>query len=86
MIGIFDSGVGGLSVWQRLKQELPGASTMYLADSAFAPYGEKSAAQIVERSKQVVRTLVEHGAKMVVVAQQRQELQLESSQNASGRR
>lgn len=68
MIGIFDSGVGGLAVWQRLKAELPGASTMYLADSAFAPYGEKSSADIVERSKRVVRTLVEHGARMIVVA------------------
>ncbi len=68
MIGVFDSGVRGLSVWQRLKDELPGASTMYVADSAFAPYGEKSSAQIVERSKQVARTLIEHGARMIVVA------------------
>ncbi len=65
---MFDSGVGGLSVWQRLKEELPGASTIYLADAAFAPYGEKSTADIVERSRRVVATLVEHGARMIVVA------------------
>jgi glutamate racemase len=68
MIGLFDSGVGGLAVWEKLKDMMPGASTLYLADSAFAPYGEKSAADIVERSKRVVRTLIEHGARMVVVA------------------
>lgn len=68
MIGLFDSGVGGLAVWQRLKEELPGASTMYLADSAFAPYGEKSQTEIIERTKRVIRTLVEHGARLIVIA------------------
>ena len=68
MIGIFDSGVGGLFVWQRLKEELPGASTTYIADQAFAPYGEKTRSEITERAKRVVRTLVEHGADMVVIA------------------
>ena len=68
MIGIFDSGVGGLSVWQKLKDELPGASTMYLADSAFAPYGEKNQGEIIDRSKRVARTLIEHGATMILIA------------------
>ena len=68
MIGIFDSGVGGLSVWQRLKEELPNSSTIYIADQAFAPYGEKTNSEIVERTKRVVRTLIEHGARMIVIA------------------
>jgi len=68
MIGLFDSGVGGLFIWRKLKEEFPEASTMYIADQAYAPYGEKTREEIVARATRVVRTLIQHGAQMVVVA------------------
>lgn len=49
-VGVFDSGVGGLSVLRALLAELPGVRLVYLADSAHAPYGERSAGEVVERS------------------------------------
>ena len=68
MIGICDSGVGGLIVYQKLKAVLPNAPYIYLADQAYAPYGERTQAEIVERMKRVVRFLVDAGAEMIVIA------------------
>lgn len=68
MIGICDSGVGGLIVYQKLKALLPNASYVYLADQAYAPYGERTQEEIVARMKLVVRFLVNNGATMVVIA------------------
>lgn len=68
MIGICDSGVGGLIVYQKLKALLPDASYIYLADQAYAPYGERTQPEIVARMKLVVRFLVDHGATLVVLA------------------
>jgi len=48
-VGVFDSGIGGLSVLQHIRHILPHESLIYFADSAFAPYGEKSEADITER-------------------------------------
>ncbi|WP_372657556.1 glutamate racemase [Hydrogenophaga sp.] len=56
-IGVFDSGVGGLSVLRALLSALPGAHHIYLADSAYAPYGERSAADVLQRSQRIVRHL-----------------------------
>ena len=67
-IGIFDSGVGGLSVLREIRRELPHESLLYVADSGHAPYGDRPAAFIQERSVAVTRALVERGAKAVVVA------------------
>ena len=67
-IGIFDSGVGGLSVLREIRRELPHESLLYVADSGHAPYGDKPAAFIQARSVAVARALVERGAKAVVVA------------------
>jgi len=67
-IGVFDSGIGGLSVLQALRSALPQADVIYLADSGFAPYGERSEAFVVDRSLAVTRWLVAQGIEVLVVA------------------
>ena len=49
-IGIFDSGIGGTSIWKEVHQLLPNEDTIYLADSKHAPYGQKSKEEIIELS------------------------------------
>ncbi|BEP61400.1 glutamate racemase [Variovorax sp. V213] len=69
LIGVFDSGVGGLSVLAALRAELPHERFVYFADTAFAPYGERGDAYVIERSRKVADQLVgEHGIKALVVA------------------
>jgi glutamate racemase len=65
---VFDSGVGGLSVLRAIRDELPGEHLLYVADSGCAPYGERSAAFVVERALTMTDFLVHHGAKAIVVA------------------
>ncbi len=67
-IGVFDSGVGGLSVLRAIRDELPGEHLVYVADSGCAPYGERSAAFVVERALTITDFLVRQGAKAIVVA------------------
>jgi glutamate racemase len=68
-IGVFDSGVGGLSVLAALRAELPHERFVYFADTAFAPYGERGDAYVIERSRKVTGQLIaEHGIKALVVA------------------
>jgi glutamate racemase len=67
-IGVFDSGLGGLSVAREIRHRLPHENILYLADSAFCPYGGRPIEEIRERSLAVTRALVERGAKLVVVA------------------
>ena len=67
-IGIFDSGVGGLSIWQEINKLLPGESTLYLADSKNAPYGERSREEILELSKKNTELLLSWNCKLIVVA------------------
>lgn len=67
-IGVFDSGVGGLSVLHALHLQLPSAPLLYVADSAHAPYGERSDAYVLERSRRLVAHLLDEGAAGVVVA------------------
>lgn len=67
-IGLFDSGIGGLSVWQEVARCLPHEPTIYVADSAYCPYGSRPAAQIIERALTIGRFLVEQGSKVLVVA------------------
>jgi glutamate racemase len=67
-VGVFDSGVGGLSVLREIRRELPHESVLYVADSAYAPYGDRPATYIQERSVAVTRALIDRGAKAVVVA------------------
>jgi len=67
-IGIFDSGVGGLSVLVRVRALLPGEDIIYYADSAHFPYGDKTADEIRDRSEAITRELLARGAKLIVVA------------------
>jgi len=67
-IGIFDSGVGGTSIWKEIHNLLPHEDTIYLADSKNAPYGEKSAAQILQLSIKNTEFLLGKGCKIIVVA------------------
>ncbi|NOX61341.1 MAG: glutamate racemase [Chloroflexi bacterium] len=67
-IGLFDSGVGGLSVWRALVERLPAESTVYLADQAHAPYGPRSLSEVRELARAAAGWLIEQGAKLVVAA------------------
>ncbi|MDR2195638.1 MAG: glutamate racemase [Gallionellaceae bacterium] len=67
-IGIFDSGVGGLSVLRHIRAALPNANLIYVADSAHAPYGDKSPAFIEQRARALTRFLIEQGAQAIVIA------------------
>ena len=67
-VGVFDSGVGGLSVLRALRDALPGTAFHYLADSAHAPYGERSDAFVIGRSLRLAHHLQAHGAGLLVVA------------------
>ena len=67
-IGIFDSGVGGTSIWKEIHQLMPLEHTIYLADSANAPYGERPAEEIIRLSVKNTEKLISFGAKIVVVA------------------
>jgi glutamate racemase len=67
-IGVFDSGVGGLSILRSLRAELPHEDFIYLADSAHAPYGERDDAHVIGRARALTQDLLSRGAKSVVVA------------------
>lgn len=67
-IGVFDSGVGGISVLRHLRREMPQERFLYFGDSANAPYGSRSAQEVRELSDAVVRHLLEKGIKILVVA------------------
>jgi glutamate racemase len=67
-IGIFDSGVGGLTVAHAIKQILPGESIIYFGDTAHLPYGDKSAESISYYSHRITEFLLEHDSKVVLVA------------------
>ena len=67
-IGIFDSGVGGTSIWREIHSLLPNEYTIYLADSKNAPYGGKTRDNILELSIKNTDLLLERGCKLIVVA------------------
>jgi len=67
-IGVFDSGLGGLTVVKALRKLLPNESIIYFGDTARVPYGNKSKELIVEYSKEITDFLIKRGAKMIVVA------------------
>ncbi|MBN2647068.1 MAG: glutamate racemase [Thiotrichales bacterium] len=67
-IGIFDSGIGGLPIAAQVHQLLPKENLLYLADTAYAPYGERSEAEILARSIAVVEFLLAQQVKAIVVA------------------
>jgi len=67
-IGVFDSGVGGLSVLRHIRAQLPSVPLLYVADSGHVPYGDKAQDYIRDRSVILTEFLVRHGAAAVVVA------------------
>ncbi|MGZ3439690.1 MAG: glutamate racemase [Polyangia bacterium] len=67
-IGVFDSGVGGLTVVRSLNERLPKEEIVYLGDTARVPYGSKSAETVARYSRNAARFLVDEGVKMVVIA------------------
>lgn len=67
-LGIFDSGVGGLSVLKAIRRELPGVPVIYLADQAHVPYGPRPMEEVRALSEGITRFLIAQGASLVVVA------------------
>ena len=67
-IGLFDSGIGGTSIWKEIHQLLPNEDTIYLADSKNAPYGQKSKEEIIELSLKNTEFLLNQNCKLIVVA------------------
>ena len=67
-IGIFDSGVGGTSIWKEIDRLLPYEHTIYLADSKNAPYGPKGKEKIIELSIKNTELLLQKGCKLIIVA------------------
>jgi glutamate racemase len=67
-IGLFDSGIGGTSIWKAIHQLMPNENTIYLADSKNAPYGQKSKEEIIALSKKNTELLLENNCKIIVVA------------------
>ncbi|MDK2773087.1 MAG: glutamate racemase [Flavobacterium sp.] len=68
VIGLFDSGVGGTSIWREINTLLPNENTLYLADSRNAPYGLKTKEEIIALSFKNTEFLLEQNAKLIVVA------------------
>lgn len=67
-IGVFDSGVGGLTVFRALRQQLPGEDLLYLGDTARVPYGTKSAESVKRYANAAAQLLIDRGVKLLVVA------------------
>ena len=67
-IGLFDSGLGGISVWKEIVNLLPNESIVYYADSGNCPYGSKGQEEIIALSEKITQFLIEQGVKIIVVA------------------
>lgn len=67
-IGLFDSGIGGTSIWKEVVKLLPNENTIYLADSKNAPYGEKPSEEIIALSVKNTEFLLSKGCKLIIVA------------------
>jgi len=67
-IGLFDSGIGGTSIWKEIHSLLPFENTIYLADSKNAPYGIKSKEEIIDLSIKNTELLLNKNSKLIVVA------------------
>ncbi|MDL5051337.1 hypothetical protein QQ054_35630 [Oscillatoria amoena NRMC-F 0135] len=67
-IGIFDSGIGGLTVARAIAKLMPHESFIYFGDTAHLPYGDKSAESIKHYSRKIASFLLSHNCKMVVIS------------------
>lgn len=68
VVGIFDSGVGGLSVWRELIKAIPGNRMVYVSDNAYSPYGPRPQSEIIDRAVAVTEFLFSQGAGIIVIA------------------
>ncbi len=68
MIGVFDSGVGGLTVVREIFKKLPDYKIIYFGDTARTPYGTKSKETIIKYAREDAKFLLDHGAKIIVIA------------------
>ena len=68
MIGVYDSGVGGLSVWKELVREMPSERYLYVSDAGHCPYGPKPKKEIVARARAITEYFISKGAEIIVVA------------------
>jgi len=68
LVGVFDSGIGGLSILQALRDELPQSRFIYIADSGHAPYGERSDAYVTSRSRAILAELLSRQVQALVIA------------------
>lgn len=68
MVGFFDSGIGGKCILNAFRRLCPNERTVYVADTAYCPYGNRPSAEIVERSRAISADLIEQGCEVVVVA------------------
>ena len=67
-IGLFDSGIGGLSIYNEIKNSIPNESTIYIADNLNAPYGKKAESEIIQLSIKNTQKLVDLHCKLIIVA------------------
>jgi glutamate racemase len=67
-LGLFDSGIGGLSIYNEIKNSIPNESTIYIADNLNAPYGKKTESEIIQLSIKNTQKLVDLGCKLIIVA------------------
>lgn len=67
-LGVFDSGVGGLTVLKEITRQLPNEDVIYLADTARVPYGGRSPEEIVKINEEIIPFLIDEGAKLIVIA------------------
>jgi glutamate racemase len=67
-VGVFDSGLGGLTVLREIRRQMPGASVLYLADTANVPYGDKPLAVVRDLALRLTDRLADSGARLVVMA------------------
>ncbi len=67
-IGVYDSGMGGLSLWRAIRASLPGESMVYLGDGKNCPYGERSAEEVTQFAYEAVERLLQEDCKMIVIA------------------
>lgn len=68
LVGMFDSGLGGLSVWRELASRCPNVSSLFVADQRYCPYGKLSDQQVLDRSMAVCEWLVSKGATQIIIA------------------
>lgn len=68
MIGIFDSGIGGITIFNNILKELPNYKYIYYSDSINNPYGDKSKEEIIKISKNIINLLIKKGCQIIVIA------------------